>query len=116
MVNEGGTKDGQVQPETRPSPTKKNAVVTDMDVAPSKQSPQRPSPTAVDDDIAVGAVLDGEPVIPSPAKKKAKTAKATNSTTASAVDTKSSKAAPKRRRATSQRAASEDADGAAHQA
>jgi len=115
MVNEGGTKDDQVQPETRPSPTKKNAVVTAMDVAPSKPSPQRPSPTAVDDDIAVGAVLDGEPVISSPAKKKAKTAKATTSTTASADDTKSSMAAPKRRRATSKKAASEDADDAVQQ-
>ena len=78
-------------------------------------SPQRPSPTAVDDDIAVGAVLDGEPVISSPAKKKAKTAKSTTSTTASADDTKSSKAAPKRRHATSKKAASEDADDAVQQ-
>ena len=85
---------------------KKEAAISAKDGGSSKPSPQRPSPTAVDEDIAVGAVLDETPPSSSPAKKKAKTSKAASSTAtaASTEDAKAINAAPKRRRATSKKA------------
>ena len=82
---------------------KKKAAISAKDDGSSKPSPQRPSPTAVDEDIAVGAVLDETPPpSSSPAKKKAKTSKAASSTaTAASTDVN---LAPKRRRATSKKA------------
>ena len=122
MVKAGSAKDGKVQTKAKSSSQKK-AAISAKDGGSSKPSPQRPSPTAVDEDIAVGSVLDKVPAPSSPAKKKAKTSKAAVSTAAEAIteDGKIAKAAPKRRRATSkkamilEKAASEDADSAALQ-
>ena len=122
MVKAGSAKDGKVQTKAKSSSQKK-AAISAKDDGSSKPSPQRPSPTAVDEDIAVGSVLDKVPAPSSPAKKKAKTSKAAVSTAAEAIteDGKIAKAAPKRRRATSkkamilEKAASEDADSAALQ-
>lgn len=84
---------------------KKSAISAKDDAGSSKPSPQRPSPTAVDEDIAVGAVLDETPASSSPAKKKAKTSKATSqAAAASAEDANVVNPAPKRRRATSKKA------------
>lgn len=85
---------------------KKAAISAKDEDGSSKPSPQRPSPTAVDEDIAVGAVLDETPPSSSPAKKKAKTLKAASSTAtaASIEDAKFVSPAPKRRRATSKKA------------
>lgn len=79
---------------------KKKAAISAKDDGSSKPSPQRPSPTAVDEDIAV--LDETPPPSSSPAKKKAKTSKAASSTaTAASTDVNP---APKRRRATSKKA------------
>lgn len=117
MVNVGSAKGGKVQSKAKSSSTKKKAAIS----AKAKSSPQRPSPTAVDDDIAAGAVLDESPPTSSPAKKKAKASKADKPSAVSNEDGKIAKAAPKRRRSTSkkamilEKAAAGDAGGGALQ-
>ena len=79
---------------------KKKAAISAKDDGSSKPSPQRPSPTAVDEDIAV--LDETPPPSSSPARKKAKTSKAASSTaTTASTDVNP---APKRRRATSKKA------------